>query len=132
MSSSYASRLGKSALPYVVFYLLLCSVGGWDLPLGWLLPLPVLLIALFRVFPRSRYELREVSKRDGQVMLRYADYDVERSVLIPAPVLKVSMKRDQSTIYRRYVLCFEGPNLRVLQYERGIWSEQRMKEFSSN
>lgn len=128
MRSSYAKRLANAALPYVLFYLLLCSIGGWDLPLGWLLPLPVLVIALFRVFPRSRYELRELEKRDGKVLLRYADYDTERSVIVPASQLKVDMKRDPSTIYRRYILDIEGPNTQIHQYERGKWNEAMMKE----
>lgn len=96
--------------------------------MSWLIPLPMIVIARFRVIPRSCCEIREVSKGDGQVSYRYADYTQERTLLVPIQDLTVSMKRDPSTIYRRYVLEIAGPDIHVRQYEGGKWSEQKMQD----
>lgn len=127
MGSSYLSRLSRAALPYVIFYLLLGGIGKWE-PIGWLLPLPILLISLFKVFPRSRFDLREIKSEDATVRIRYAEFNTEKTKTVPMSALHAQLKGDPATIYRRYVLELKGPDFKVRQYERGYWTEQRMKE----
>lgn len=127
MGSSYLSRLSRFALPYVIFYFLLAGIGKWQ-PIGWLLSLPILLISLFKVFPRSRFELREIRSEKDKVRIRYSEFNAEKTKIIPMSTLHARLVGDPATIYRRYVLELKGPDFKVRQYEQGYWTEQRMKE----
>lgn len=122
----YPSRLLRSALPYVLFYIILACMGV-QLQYGWLIPLPVLIIGLFKVMPGSRYALRSIELQGEQVHVRYADYNVEHSSIVPLSQIKVTLKRDPSTIHKHFVLDIEGPGVHVRQYERGPWNRQKME-----
>ena len=115
----------ENTWPYVIFYVLLCGVGGWTFPVAWVIPLIIVIIPLIRSLKGLAFEIREISIHQSDVLIRYTKYDSECSYRASSSDLSVKMKRD-STLYRRYLIEFKGPNLSVRQYEWGAWKKNQM------